>query len=54
MSSEKNIQKATETTTTARAENPPALMKKIGQTTYIVRIHFYIFEKRKKISFHFK
>ena len=40
MSSEKNIQKATETTTTAGAENPPALVKKIGRTTYIVRIHF--------------
>lgn len=26
--------------TTARAENPPALVKKIGRTTYIVRIHF--------------
>ncbi len=40
MSSEKNIQKAADTTAAARAENPPALAKKIGRTTYIVRIHF--------------
>ena len=38
MSSEKNIQNVAGTT--ARAENPPALVKKIGRTTYIVRIHF--------------
>lgn len=36
MSSEKNIQNVADTT--ARAENPP--VKKIGRTTYIVRIHF--------------
>ena len=40
MSSEKNIQKAAEIVATAGAENPPALVKKIGRTTYIVRIHF--------------
>ena len=38
MSSEKNIQNVADTT--AGAENPPALVKKIGRTTYIVRIHF--------------
>ena len=40
MSSEKNIQKAAEIVATAGAEIPPALVKKIGRTTYIVRIHF--------------
>ena len=40
MSSEKNIQKAAEIVATAGAENSPALVKKIGRTTYIVRIHF--------------
>ena len=40
MSSEKNIQNVADTTATAGAENPPALVKKIGRTTYIVRIHF--------------
>ena len=40
MSSEKNIQDVADTTATAGAENPPALVKKIGRTTYIVRIHF--------------
>ena len=29
-----------DTITTAPAKNAPALVKKIGQTTYIVRIHF--------------
>ena len=38
MRSEKNIQNVAGTT--AGAENPPALVKKIGRTTYIVRIHF--------------
>ena len=38
MSSEKNIQNVAGTT--AGPENPPALVKKIGRTTYIVRIHF--------------
>ena len=38
LTSEKNIQNVADTT--ARAENPPALVKKIGRTTYIVRIHF--------------
>ena len=38
MSSEKNIQNVADAT--AGAENPPALVKKIGRTTYIVRIHF--------------
>ncbi len=40
MSSEKNIQNVADTTAIAGAENPPALVKKIGRTTYIVRIHF--------------
>ena len=40
MSSEKNIQNVANITPTAGAENPPALVKKIGRTTYIVRIHF--------------
>ena len=40
MSSEKNIQNVADTTATDGAENPPALVKKIGRTTYIVRIHF--------------
>jgi hypothetical protein len=38
MSSEKNIQNVADTT--AGAENPPVLVKKIGRTTYIMRIHF--------------
>ena len=38
MRSEKNIPNVAGTT--AGAENPPALVKKIGRTTYIVRIHF--------------
>lgn len=40
MSSENNIQKAAYTTVASEAENPPALVKKIGRTSYIVRIHF--------------
>ena len=36
-----NNEKITEdTTTTAPAKDAPALVKKIGRTTYIVRIHF--------------
>jgi hypothetical protein len=38
MSSEK-IKEDT-TMTTAPAEDAPALVKKIGRTTYIVRVHF--------------
>ena len=40
MNSEKNIQNVADTTATTGAENPPELVKKIGRTTYIVRIHF--------------
>ena len=29
-----------DTTTTAPAKDAPALVKKIGRTTYIVRVHF--------------
>ncbi len=29
-----------DTTTTAPAKDDPALVKKIGRTTYIVRVHF--------------
>lgn len=36
-----NNEKITEdTTTTAPAKDAPALVKKIGRTTYIVRVHF--------------
>ena len=37
MGSEKT---AEDTISTVPAKNPPALVKKIGRTTYIVRIHF--------------
>ena len=37
MSSEKITE---DTTTTAPAKDAPALVKKIGRTTYIVRVHF--------------
>lgn len=40
MNSEKNIQNVAGTMATTVAENPPALVKKIGHTTYIVRIYF--------------
>ncbi len=36
-----NSEKITEDTTiTAPAKDAPALVKKIGRTTYIVRVHF--------------
>ena len=41
MSSEKNIQNVADITPTAGAENPPALVKKIGRTTYACNLKLY-------------